>query len=135
MALSYSTTGIRNPMLNVINTFVGASALLRIYDGVKPAAGGAATTLLAELACDSTSFAATAAGGALTANTISQDPAGNATGQATWFRVVSAAGLYAIDGTVGSSTGASGDLMLSSVTVSAGQPVSVSSFVITEGNP
>lgn len=53
MALAYSST-IRNAMLDSITTAAGASALLRIYDGARPATGGAATTLLAELTCNAT---------------------------------------------------------------------------------
>ena len=49
MALAYDVTSIRNAMLDAITTRAGASALLRIYDGSRPATGGTATTLLAEL--------------------------------------------------------------------------------------
>lgn len=49
MSVGYSTT-LRNARLDAITTAIGASGLLRIYDGTRPASGGAATTLLAELA-------------------------------------------------------------------------------------
>ena len=51
MALAYNVT-LRNAMLDAITTAAGASALLRIYDGSRPATGGTATTLLAELTCN-----------------------------------------------------------------------------------
>ena len=41
MALAYSTT-VRNAMLDAITTAVGASGLVRIYDGTRPASGGTA---------------------------------------------------------------------------------------------
>jgi hypothetical protein len=56
MALAYSTN-LRNARLDAITTFAGGSCLLRIYDGSRPATGGTATTLLAELTCNAT-FAA-----------------------------------------------------------------------------
>ena len=131
MALAYATT-LRNSMLDAITTAAGASALLRIYDGVRPATGGTATTLLAELTCNAT-FAPASSGGVLTLNAITQDSSANAGGTATWFRIVKSDGTtFVMDGNVGTS---GSDLNLTTTTIAALQPVSVSSFVITEGNP
>ena len=131
MALAYAV-GIRNSMLDAITTAAGASALLRIYDGTRPATGGTATTLLAELTCNAT-FAASASGGVLTLNSITQDSSANATGTATWFRIVKSDGTtHVLDGNVGTS---GSDLNLTTVSIVATQPVSVTSFTITEGNP
>ena len=131
MALGY-LAATRNVMLDAITTSAGASALLRIYDGARPATGGAATTLLAELVCNAT-FAAAAAAGVLTLNAIAQDASANATGTATWFRIVKADGTtFVMDGNVGTS---GSDLNLTTVSIVITQPVSVTSFVITEGNP
>ncbi len=132
MALAYSVTAIRNVMLDAITTAAGASAFLRIYDGSRPATAGSATTLLAELTCNA-SFAPAAASGVLTLNAITQDSSANASGTATWFRIVKADGTtFVLDGNVGTS---GSDLNLVTTTIVATQPVSVSSFVITEGNP
>jgi hypothetical protein len=117
-------------MLDEITAAVGASGLLRIYDGTRPATGGAATTLLAELTCNAT-FAPAASGGTLTLNAITQDSSANATGTATWFRITTSGGTAVIDGNVGTS---GSDLNLTTTAIVSGQPVSVSSFVITEGN-
>lgn len=131
MAIAYAAT-LRNSMLDAITTLAGASALLRIYDGTRPATGGAATTLLAELTCNAT-FAPGAAGGVLTLNAITQDSSANSSGTATWFRIVKSDGTtHVLDGNVGTS---GSDLNLTTTTIVATQPVSVSSFVITEGNP
>lgn len=131
MALAYSVT-IRNAMLDAITAGAGASALLRIYDGTRPATGGTATTLLAELTCNST-FAPAASGGVLTLNAITQDSSANATGTATWFRIVKSDGTtHVVDGNVGTS---GSDLNLVTTAITATQPVSVSSAVITEANP
>lgn len=130
MALAYATT-LRNAMLDEITTAAGNAALLRIYDGSRPATGGSATTLLAELTCG-TPFAASAAGGVLTLGSITQDSSANATGNATWFRIVTSGGTFVLDGNVGTS---GSDLNLTTTSIVSGQPVSVTSFTITEGNP
>lgn len=130
MAIAYSTA-IRNAMLDAITTGAGGSALLRIYDGTRPATGGTATTLLAELTCNAT-FAPSASGGVLTLNSITQDASANATGTATWFRIVKSDGTtHVMDGNVGTS---GSDMNLTTVSIVATQPVSVTSFTITAGN-
>jgi len=132
MALAYDVTSIRNAMLDTITTRAGASALLRIYSGTRPATGGTATTLLAELTCNAT-FAPAASAGVLTLNAITQDSSANASGTASWFRIVKSDGTtFVLDGDVGTS---GSDLNLVTTTIVATQPVSVTSFVITEGNP
>lgn len=130
MALAYSVA-VRNAMLDEITTAAGNAALLRIYDGTRPATGGSATTLLAELTCG-TPFAAGASSGVLTLGSITQDASANATGTATWFRIVTSGGTQVIDGNVGTS---GSDLNLTTTSIVSGQPVSVTSFTITEGNP
>lgn len=132
MALAYDSA-IRNKMLNQIRDVMdgGAAALIRIYDGTRPATGGAATTLLAELTCTDPS-ASDASGGVLTLSAITADSSANASGTATWFRVVTSAGTFCFDGNVGTS---GSDLNLNTLAISAGAQVSISSFTITEGNP
>lgn len=135
MALAY-LVATRNTMLDAITTSAGASALLRIYDSTgtgRPATGVAVSTqvLLAELTCNAT-FAPAAAAGVLTLNAITQDSSANATGTATWFRIVKADGTtFVLDGNVGTS---GSDLNLTTVSIVITQPVSVTSFVITEAN-
>ena len=102
MALAFSTT-LRNNMLDQITSFASGSGFLRIYDGTRPATGGTATTLLAELTCNAT-FAAAASSAVLTLNSITQDTSANATGTATWFRIVKSDGTtFVLDGNVGTS--------------------------------
>ena len=130
MALGYVTT-LRNAKLNAITTAVGSNALLRIYSGSRPATGGAETTILAELTCNAT-FAPAASGGVLTLNAITGDTSANATGTATWFRILTSGAVPQIDGNVGTS---GSDLNLTTTSIVATQPVNITSFVITEGNP
>lgn len=130
MALGYAAT-LRNNQLDEITARAGASALLRIYDGSRPATGGTATTLLAELTCNAT-FAPAASGGVLTLNAITSDASANATGTATWFRIVQSDGsTHVLDGNVGTS---GSDLNLNSTSITSGGSVAISSFTITAGN-
>ena len=130
MALGF-VPALQNARLDAITTQVGGSALLRIYSGARPATGGTATTLLAELTCNAT-FAPAASGGVLTLNAITQDSSADSTGTASWFRILTSAAVAKIDGNVGTS---GSDLNLTTTSIVATQPVSISSFTITEGNP
>lgn len=128
------TTAVRNAQLDALNSQTGTSAKLRIYNGTRPANANTAITsqtLLVELTCNATAFAAAASGGVLTANAISNGTAA-ATGTASWFRLWQSNGTTAImDGDV-STAGA--DLNLNNTSIATGQTVSVSSFTVTDGD-
>jgi hypothetical protein len=130
--LGLSST-VRSNLVNQIRDAIdlGAGAgFLRIYDGTRPATGGAATTLLAELTFSDPSAPAAAAG-TVTYNAITSDASANATGTATWGRLVDSTGTFVGDFNVGT---AGADLNLNSVAISVGQTVSVTSFILTAGN-
>lgn len=123
----------RNAILDQITTAIDAgvaAGTLTIYDGVRPATGGAATTVLAELTFSDPSFPAASAG-SMTANAITADASANATGTATWFRVATSAGAAVFDGDVGTS---GSDLNLNTTSITAGVNVAVNSFQLTAGN-
>ena len=125
---------LRNIRADTFTTRAGGSALLRIYSGSQPADADTAAsgTLLAELTCNAT-FAPAASSGVLTLNAITQDSSANATGTAGWFRIVKSDGTTPVlDGSV-TATGGGGQLELVSTSITSGQPVQVTSFVITEG--
>lgn len=128
----YSTT-LRNDQLDQITATVGNAGLLRIYDGSRPATGAAITTqvLLAELVCG-TPFAAGASGGVLTANAISDDASANATGTATWARLLTSGAAFVMDLDVG--TAGPAQLVLNTTSIVATAPVEVTSFTVTRGN-
>lgn len=135
MTIKY-TSAIRNAMLDTITSAAGGSALLRIYDNSAPGrpanANTAVTTQvkLAELTCNAT-FAAAASGGVLTLNAITGANA-LASGTASWFRITNSAGTVVIlDGDISTTLS---DLNLSTTTIVSGQPISITSFTITEGN-
>lgn len=132
MALAFGTT-TRNAWLDDITTLIDAgtgAGKIRIYDGTRPATGGTATTLLAELVCTDPSSAAAAAG-VLTLSSIADDASADATGTATWFRVVDSDNNFVIDGNVGTS---GSDLNLNTTSITALDTVSITSFVITAPN-
>lgn len=129
MALALSTAA-RNGLLDAITTAIGSSGFVDIYNGTRPASGGAATTKLAHLPLSATAAPA-ASGGILTFNAITNDSAADATGTATWFRVTTSGGTFVIDGDVSTS---GSDLNLNTTSIVVGGPVAISSFTITAPN-
>ena len=120
----------RNVFLDSIDTSIGASGFLRIYDGTQPtnvATALGAQVKLAELPLSATAFGAAAAG-VLTANAITTDASADATGTASWATLVTSAGVRVVDFSVGTS---GADLNLNSVGITAGAAVAVSSLTIT----
>lgn len=117
--------------MDSITTSVGTSAQVRIYSGTPPASANAAlsgNTLLAQCDCSAT-FAPAASGGVLTVNSISNDISADATGTASFFRVLQSDGTtVVIQGTVGTS---SADMIANTVSFVAGGNVSISSFTLT----
>ena len=136
MALKLAN-GLRNARLDAITTFVAAGALLRIYSGSQPGTGGgsvAGNTQLAQLTCNST-FAGAAANGQLTLNAISPATSANATGVATFMRLVKSDGTtFVWDGTCSTVAAGTGDLRLDDTSIVLGGTVAISSAVLTEGN-
>lgn len=115
-------------ILNAIDAGAGAGKL-RIYSGTRPATGGTATTLLAELTMSDP--AGTVSNGVLTLSAITEDAAADATGTASWFRVLDSTNAFVFDGDVGTS---GSDLNLATVSIVANAKVQISSFTITDGN-
>ncbi len=109
-------------------------ALIRIYDGSKPANPDVAITtqqLLAELTCSDPAFDPAVdgdPGGRGVARPIADDTSAAANGTASWFRAVDSNGTGIIDGTVGTSDA---DMILNTVNIVVGAVVSVSSWVYT----
>jgi hypothetical protein len=129
MALGYSTA-LRNAQLDAITTAIGSNGLLRIYNGSRPATGGTATTLLAQLALSATAAGA-ASSGVLTFSAITNDSSADATGTATWFRITTSGGTAVIDGDVGTS---GSDLNFNTVSFVSGAVIAITSLTITAGN-
>lgn len=134
MALTPSiTNAARSAAANAVTALVnaGGAGSLRIYSGTMPATAEAAlsgNTLLAQLTMSATAFAA-ASNGVATANTITQDSSADATGTASFFRILSGAGTVVIQGSAGTSTS---DLILNSTSITATTSVSVASLTYTQ---
>ena len=126
---------LRNNMLDEITGYAGGSAILRIYSGTQPSTGGAETTILAQLTMNA-AFAAAAAAGVLTLNSITADSSANATGTATWFRILqSDATTHVLDGDVSTTAAGTGDLQLDDTSIVLGGTVALGGpNTITAGN-
>jgi hypothetical protein len=106
----------RNTELNALAALAN-SGYIRIYDGSQPATPETAVstqTLLAELRFGATAFGS-AATGVITANSITDDSDVNASGTASWFRVLESNGTTVLwDGSVGT---ASADMVLATTSL------------------
>lgn len=105
---------------------------IRIYDGSQPADADTAVsgqTLLAELRFAADAFGAAVAG-VITANAITDDASANATGTATWARVLASDGTTVwFDGSAGTATA---NVILNTTSIVAGAVVSCSGLTLTE---
>lgn len=129
------STSARNARLDQIETTVGVSAILKIRTGAQPANCAAADsgTVLATLALPVDWMAAASGGSKALLGTWS-DPSADATGTAAHFRLYDSGGATChIQGTV-TVTGGGGDMTLDSVSITAGQVVTITTFTLTDGN-
>lgn len=130
--LKYAVT-LKNTRLDAITTAIGSSGKLRIYDGTQPTNPDTALSsnnLLADLALSST-FAAGASSGVLTASAITSDSSADNTGTATFASLLTSANVRKIDMSVGTS---GTDMILNTTSIVAGAAVSCSSLTITSAN-
>lgn len=134
MAVQLSTA-VRNARLDVIESTIGTSAILRIRSGAAPANCGTADsgTVLAEITCPSDWMAA-ASGGSKSLSGTWQDTSANATGTAAHFRLYDSTGATCgMQGTV-TATGGGGDMEVDNTSFASGQQFTVTTFTLTDGN-
>lgn len=125
------TTAARNAAADAVTALIGTTGKIRIYDGTPPADANAALSgnnLLAELPMANPAFGAASAG-VSTAGTITADASADATGTATFFRILTGANVVVIQGSVGTS---GCDLNLSSTSIVITTNVSISSLTFTQ---
>ncbi len=135
MALKYSVA-VRNARLDVIETTIGTSAILKIRTGAPPANCAAADsgTVLSTVNLPSDWMAAAASGEKLKSGTW-EDTSADATGTAEHFRIYDSGGSTChIQGTVTSVATGTGDMLVDNDAFAAGQNFTVSSFKITSAN-
>jgi len=134
VALQYSTA-VRNARLDVVESTIGTSAVLKIRTGSVPATCATADsgTVLATCTLPSDWMAA-ASGGTKSLSGTWQDTSADATGTAAHFRIYDSTGTTCgIQGTV-TATGGGGDLQVDNVSFAAGQAFTVTTFTLTAGN-
>lgn len=138
MLLNLSTEA-RTAMATGLNGVFGASAIIRIYDGSKPAAGAAITTetLLAEFDCDAAAFGSAVSG----VLTIDMDPdlqttaeAGIGTKTATWARILKSDGTTWVMDCDVSDTGGNGVLKLDNASITELGTVTLTTGTLTMPN-
>lgn len=131
MTVGNSTT-IRSNRMSSTNTDIGNAAVLRFYDGTRPATGGTATNLLASLTCGSPF--GTVSAGVLTANSITGANA-SASGTATWARLVTSGGTFCQDFDVGiqQTTTISGSSGAATITVGSASGLAIGCYVSGTG--
>lgn len=134
MALQLSIAS-RNAILDALEVAIGTSPVLKIRTGAQPATCATADsgTVLASLTLPSDWLSA-ASGGTKGMSGSWADASADASGTAAHFR------LYASDGTTChlqgnvTLTGAGGDITMDSVTVTAAQSLTITSFTLAASN-
>ena len=128
-------TDTRNGMLDAMNTKLNAgsgAAKIRIYDGTQATNANTAIgaqVLLAELPCTDPAAPASATG-TLTFSAITNDSSADATGTATWARVLDSDNNVIFDCDV-TNTAGSGTLKLNTTSIVSGGPVAITSFTVS----
>lgn len=128
------SVAVRNARLDAIETAIGTSAVLKIFDGTIPANCAAANSgnVLATLNLPSDWMAAASSGSKAKLGTW-QDASADASGTAAHFRIFDSSSTTChIQGNCGTSGTA---MILDSVSFTAGQSFTINSFTITGGNP
>lgn len=129
------SVAVRDAENDAIETAIGASAILKIRTGAKPANCAAADsgTVLATVNLPADWMAASAAGTKAKSGTW-QDLLADAAGTAGHFRLYASDGVTChAQGTV-TATGGGGSMTVDNVIFAVDQPFNVTSFSITAGN-
>jgi hypothetical protein len=131
MALQFSAS-VRNALLDVIESTIGVSAVLKIRTAAAPATVATADsgTVVATLTLPSDWMAA-ASGGTKAQSGTWSDSSADATGTAAHFRIYASDGTTAhIQGTV-TATGGGGDITVDNTSFASGQAFSITGFTLT----
>lgn len=134
MTLKFSPA-LRDARLDVIASEIGASPVLQIRSGAAPTnlSDAASGTLLATLVLPSTWMNAASGGVATKAGTW-QVAEADVSGTAGHFRILEATGTTAFIHGACTDTAGAGPMKLSSTSIVDGEPVTVATFTLTEGN-
>jgi hypothetical protein len=134
VALTYSTA-IANARLDLVESTIGTSAILRIRTGAPPATVATASsgTVLATCNLPSDWMAAASSRSKAKSGTWEDTSADNA-GTAGHFEIVASDGTtVGMRGTV-TATGGGGDMTVDNTSFAAGQAFTVTAFTLNHGN-
>jgi hypothetical protein len=129
------STAVRNARLDAIETAIGTSAVMKIFDGTKPTAcsDADAGTVLATLSLPSDWMAAASSGSKAKSGTW-QDTSADNTGTADYWRIYASDGTTChMQGTV-TATDGGGDMEVDNVNFASGQSFTVTGFTLTDAN-
>ncbi len=136
MATVRLATPTANAALDAIAAIMNAGsgpAVGKIYNGTIPTNADTAVgsqTLLAEVTFSDPCIASGAASRVLTFDTITSDSSANATGTATWIRILDSNGNKVLDATV-TATGGGGVLEFNTTSIVSGGPVGITSGTLS----
>ena len=125
---------VRNARLDIIESTIGTSPLLKIFSGTEPINCAAAdpSGVLISMSLPSDWMSAALSGSKTLLGTWSTSAIG--TGIGTSFRIYNTAGsICHIQGNV-TATGGGGDLTLDNTSIASGQTVTITTFTLTDGN-
>ena len=134
MALSFAAA-TAHALLDAITARVdagSAAGFIRIYDGAMPATADTAlsgNTMLAELTCSDPSAAAASAK-TLTFSAITQDASADASGTATFFRIVDSDSNVVLQGDI-TASGGGGAIEMNTTSIIAGGPIQITNASFT----
>lgn len=111
----------------------GGAGTIQLRDGTQPASANdaASGTLLATLTFSATAFSAANTSGVATANAITGDSSADATGTASWARILSGGGATVFDCDAGEAAD-SATVTLDNKSIVAGGTVDCTSFTLTQ---
>lgn len=134
MAIQHSVA-VRNGKLDVIETTIGTSAILKLRTGSKPANCAAADsgTVVATMNLPSDWMAAAANGSKAKSGTW-QDLSADAAGTIAHYRIYASDGTTCHEQGTVTITGGGGDMTIDNPVVEAGQQITVTGYTLTEGN-
>jgi hypothetical protein len=116
-------------------TSIGTDATLIIYSGTRPATPDASVpggdVALVTFSMGTGVAFGTVASGVITANTIPPATVANS-GTAVWARLLTSGGTAVVDFDVSTVAAGTGDIQLSTTTLTSGVTVTISSFTLTE---
>ena len=130
--MAYSTE-LRNAKLDAITAVIGNAGKLEIYAGIDTSGtNNAEGTLLATFTLGSP-FAPAASGGVLSP-TLPSATTGITSGTAGWARITKADGSTAVADVSVGLAGSGAQVIVSTLSITAGGAVSIASWTITDGN-